>query len=109
MNWTDGGISWNPSWYGNKQSIPISNRNIWTPSLMLANAKLNGSEVSVYSMTSEAYVFHTVNCNLHVCESNTIPIGVYNHTVLKRMYGTIFLYMRLHLQLSVIRYIIVLL
>lgn len=38
MNWTDGGISWNPASYGNKQSIPISNKNIWTPSLMLTNA-----------------------------------------------------------------------
>jgi hypothetical protein len=38
MNWTDGGISWNPASYGNKQSIPISNKNIWTPSLILTNA-----------------------------------------------------------------------
>ena len=38
MTWTDGGISWNPASYGNKQSIPISSKNIWTPSLILTNA-----------------------------------------------------------------------
>lgn len=38
MIWTDGGISWNPASYGNKQSIPLSNNNIWTPSLTLLNS-----------------------------------------------------------------------
>jgi len=38
MIWTDGGISWNPASYGNKQSIPLSNNNIWTPSLTLVNS-----------------------------------------------------------------------
>lgn len=38
MTWTDSGISWNPATYGNKQSIPISSKNIWTPSLTLINA-----------------------------------------------------------------------
>lgn len=38
MIWMDGGISWNPASYGNKQSIPLSNNNIWTPSLTLLNS-----------------------------------------------------------------------
>jgi hypothetical protein len=96
MIWTDGGISWNPASYGNKQSIPLSNNNIWTPSLTLLNSvdtlapidgdtkfnvniMSNGTISSIVggvlsakctNVISDEKIFHVVKSNMHVWESN---------------------------------------
>ncbi|CAG2214954.1 unnamed protein product [Mytilus edulis] len=38
LKWKDGGISWQPSNYGNKRRLKLKQGNIWTPPIMLLNS-----------------------------------------------------------------------